>query len=363
MELAVLKEIPPWDWPGDTGAVLAGIVRNPVAPAPDRLLAAELAGDFTVMGDEVADALLSVLRDRAESEPLRARAAVSLGPVLEEADTEGFEAYAEAPISEPTFRGIQAALHGLYEDTSVPQEVRRRVLEAAVRAPQEWHREAIRAALASADAAWRLTAVFCTRFVNGFEREIVVALASTDPDIRYEAVRAAATWSVEAAWPHVVALVGSGATEKPMLLAAIDAVASIRPESAAATLGDLLDSEDEEIVEAVHEAMDMAEGGSGRRRRRRRRAARSELNYRRGDSRAQDVANFESATEGMDRRPQAPPSISCPGADGPRAGHEPGEAGQARQSQAGAVEAPLAAVHRRALLRTLRQSPPRRHPV
>jgi len=37
-------------------------------------------------------------------------------------------------------------------------------------------------------------------------------------------------------------------------------VESIRPEDAAETLGDLLDSTNEDIVEAVHEALAMAEG-------------------------------------------------------------------------------------------------------
>ena len=71
---------------------------------------------------------------------------------------------------------------------------------------------------------------------------------------------AAGVWSVEAAWPHVVALVTAENVDKFLRLAAIDAVASIRPEDAAEVLDDLLDSTDEDIVEAVHEALAMAEG-------------------------------------------------------------------------------------------------------
>lgn len=44
--------------------------------------------------------------------------------------------------------------------------------------------------------------------------------------------------------------------------AAIDAVASIRPHEALEILDDLADSDDEDIVDAVHEAMAMAEGPS-----------------------------------------------------------------------------------------------------
>ena len=46
-------------------------------------------------------------------------------------------------------------------------------------------------------------------------------------------------------------------------LAAIEAVPTIRPEDAAEILGDLLDSNDEDIVEAVEEALAMAKGLSG----------------------------------------------------------------------------------------------------
>jgi len=46
---------------------------------------------------------------------------------------------------------------------------------------------------------------------------------------------------------------------KHLLLAAIGAVGSIRPAEAGAILVDLVDSEDEEIVEAAEEAMMMAE--------------------------------------------------------------------------------------------------------
>jgi hypothetical protein len=91
---------------------------------------------------------------------------------------------------------------------------------------------------------WRLTAVFCMRFVRGFDEQILEALDSRNPDIHYEAVCAAGAWEVDAAWPHIAALVTSGETDKPLLLAAIEAVASIRPREAAEILDDLTDSDD-----------------------------------------------------------------------------------------------------------------------
>ncbi len=65
---------------------------------------------------------------------------------------------------------------------------------------------------------------------------------------------------VDAAWPHIRELVDSDATDKPLLLAAIDAVINIRPQEATEVLGDLIDDDDQEIADAVHEALAMAEG-------------------------------------------------------------------------------------------------------
>ena len=263
MNLRTLKDTPPWDWPEGTGKTLLDILRDDRPSESDLLLASELAGDLTVINDELVDALLSILRSGDKPETVRGRAAISLGPVLEHADTEGFEDADDLPITERTFHRIQESLRKLYMDANAPKDVRRRILEASVRAPQDWHQAAVRAAYASDDEAWRLTAVFCMRFVREFDEQILDALNSTNPDIHYEAVLAAGNWEVAAAWPHVAALVTSGETEKSLLLAAIDAVASIRPQEALEILDALADSDDEDIVAAVHEALAMAEGLSG----------------------------------------------------------------------------------------------------
>ena len=262
MDLKTLKDTPPWDWPDGTAKILVGILRDEQAAEPDRVLATELAGDFTVVNDELVDALLALLRSSDESERVRARAAISLGPVLEHADTEGFENGDEAPISERTFQRIQKSLRELYFDAGIPKEVQRRILEASVRAPQDWHQDTVRAAYSGDDDAWKLTAVFCMRFVCGFDEQIREALDNENPDIHCEAVLAAGAWGVEAAWPHVAALVTSDETPKALLLAAIEAVPSIRPQEAEELLREPMDSDDEDIVEAAYEALAMAEGPS-----------------------------------------------------------------------------------------------------
>ena len=57
-----------------------------------------------------------------------------------------------------------------FMDGDIPKDVRREILEASVRAPQDWHQEAVRMAYSSDDESWRLTAVFCMCYIRGFER-------------------------------------------------------------------------------------------------------------------------------------------------------------------------------------------------
>ena len=261
LSLKALKKLdntPPWEWPEDTGLALLNLLRDPGTSEEERLLGVELAGDSVVVNDALVAVLLTVLRRDGESELVRSRAAISLGPVLELCDTDGFDDPDDVTVTESTFHEIQKTLRTLYQDTSVPKEVRRRVLEASVRAPLDWHQEAIRTAYASGDEEWRLTAVFCMGHVRGFEEEILASLDSRNLDIQVEAVCAAGNWEVSAAWSHVLSLVTARGTDRRLLLAAIAAVGSIRPQEASTSLEHLADSEDEEIAEAVLEATAMA---------------------------------------------------------------------------------------------------------
>jgi HEAT repeat protein len=255
MDLKSLLHTPPWDWPADAGKTFWRILIDPRAKQSDRLVAAQLAGDFTVINDELADTLLTIASSTEEPEKLRARAAISLGPALEQADTDGFEDPDDVPITELTFRTIQESLEKLYLANSTPKEVRRRILEASVRAPQIWHQGAIRQAYSSGDKEWMLTAVFAMRWVRGFDDQILKALKSDDPEIKYQAVIAAGNWGLDGAWSPIVELLNDGHSPKALLLAAIDAVGSIRRDEAQEILVDLADSDDEEIAQAVEEAL------------------------------------------------------------------------------------------------------------
>jgi hypothetical protein len=263
MKLVTLAAIPPWEWPEGTDSKLVEVLQDDQATEADRLLAAELAGEISVTGDAVVEALLSTVGNPKRSDKERAKAAISLGPVLDEADIEGFAGDGDPPISERTFDRALASLRALYLDKVLGTELRRRILEASVRAPRDWHVEAIRDAYASSENDWKLTAVFCMRFVAGFEKAIVEALDSDDPEIRREAVLAAGNWEVKAAWERIAGLLTSPGTEKPLLLAAIEAAVALRPREASELLDGLRTSDDEEIVEAIEEALAMGGASSG----------------------------------------------------------------------------------------------------
>lgn len=270
MDLKKLKDTPPWEWSADTGRALLGVIGDKQAEPSDRLLAVELAGDYTVVNTEIIERLLAVLSAPDEPEKLRCQAAISMGPALEDADmslnVEGdadmtdIDDAEEEPLSGKTFEELQQTLRALFADADVPASVRRSVLEVSVRAPRDWHQAAVGEAYSGKDEAWRRTAVFCMGHLPGFERQILEALDNPDPDVHYQAVCAAGNEALERAWKHVVALATSNSTEKTLRLAAIDAVASIRPDEASEVLGALTDSKDEDIAAVAFEALAEAEG-------------------------------------------------------------------------------------------------------
>ncbi|UCH94118.1 MAG: hypothetical protein JSV88_28145 [Candidatus Aminicenantes bacterium] len=258
MNLQTLNDTPPWDWPENADQLILKVLREKSAPVSERVLAAELAGDGTVMNDNTAALLLAILQDSSEPEELRCKAAISLGPALDYGDTMEFDDPDDIMLSEKGFHEVQQRLRDIYQDTATPKKVRRKVLEAAVRAPMDWHSHAIQTAYASNDQEWVLTAVFCMGYVRGFEEQILESFKSENPDIFYEAVCAAGNWEIEAAWPYVKDLVTKGNIDKPLLIAAIDAAAHINPYEAVDILSELSNSNDEEIAEAVEDALAMA---------------------------------------------------------------------------------------------------------
>lgn len=73
MDLKTLQDTPPWDRPRGAGKKFQELLIDDQAHETDRLIAAELGGDLTVINDELADALTALIRRPDEPEQLRAR--------------------------------------------------------------------------------------------------------------------------------------------------------------------------------------------------------------------------------------------------------------------------------------------------
>jgi hypothetical protein len=252
-----LQENPVWDWPRGASSTLLAVLKDKEAKVEDRLLAAELSGEVAVIDDALAGCLLEILRDGREPEHLRGRSAIALGPMLEYGEEGAWEDDEAPSITPPTIEKVQAALRATYFDAAAPTAVRRCALEASVRGSQDWHVKAIRAAWASGDRVWRLSAMFCMQYVEGFEPQILKALKSQDPEILGEAVSAAGAWGLDEAWPAIADLLASRQTPRSLLLRAIEAAPSFDPEEALELLGPLERSRDEDIAGAAEEAMAM----------------------------------------------------------------------------------------------------------
>lgn len=261
-DIQKLYHIPPWDWPESAADIFLAALRDAETDEADRLLAAELAGNFVVINDDLGGALLDIVANSSETEELRARAVISFGPALEHIDLEEFDElddFDDFAVTEHMYHRILKTLKRLYFDAVVPTYVRRRILEASVRDPQPWHNDAIRAAFKSGKEGWMLTAVFGMGYVQGFQREILEALQSRSPKIRYQAICAAGNLGIGEAWPFIAGVLTGEHSDKDLLLAAIDASVGIDHTQANTALKKLLDSADDDVVDAVHEALGMLE--------------------------------------------------------------------------------------------------------
>ena len=181
MDLKTLQNTPPWEWPSDAGKTFQKILADRRAAESDRLIAAELAGDLVVMNNQLADSLMAVIGRTGEPEALRAAAAIALGPVLELADTDGFdESGRRCPSASARFAESRICSGNFISIPAFPSETRRRDLEASVRASEDWHKDAIAAAYSSGDRDWMLTAVF-PRYVRGLRRTDIGCLEERRP--------------------------------------------------------------------------------------------------------------------------------------------------------------------------------------
>ncbi len=205
-------------------------------------------------GDEAfVPLILELATDATRAPQIRGDAIIVLGPVLERwrqsAIIEPEAARDEAPLTE-----AREALEALYRDAAAPTLVRRRAVEAAIRGPHEdwraWVEGAVRAAWASSDKRWRVTALFCMGQRSDFKAEIMAALSDDDPEIVREALRAAGSASIEEAGPYALAAARDPGTDRWVRVAAAGALGQLAPEGALEVLEDL-EAEDDELLSEV----------------------------------------------------------------------------------------------------------------
>ena len=212
----------------------ASLNRSPDAAREGRIIAGLEHPDDEVRGAAIGaatacpnDALVQQLMELAAHEDAsvtaREAALIALGPALEEAfmaDAHldallGLHPVDDAPPMTPeTLDRAAARMELLYRDAATPRLIRRRALEAAVRAPAGWEPGAARAAWQSRDAEWRLTAVFCAGYLDGLEQCVLSALEDEDEGLVAEALEAVEASGLERAAGRVRALLED--TQRPL---------------------------------------------------------------------------------------------------------------------------------------------------
>jgi uncharacterized protein (UPF0147 family) len=247
-QLALLERCDFWDWPEWASDAIADGLKTDDADL--QLAAIMLAAEG--MNESIARIVIDLIRSDAEEE-LRARAAIALGPALEECDMDGFEDndLDEPVISQPLFEEVRKTLRLVYHDPSAPKIVRRRALEASIRAPQSWHEGAVRSSFLSGDEEWQVTAVFCMGFLEGFEAELIEAIQHDSYPILFEAVRAAGNACLDGASRFIRAIAADDTADRDLRLVAIEAIPNVAIPDAHELLASLSISEDEQIEEAA----------------------------------------------------------------------------------------------------------------
>ncbi|MDH4318855.1 MAG: hypothetical protein OEV64_10730 [Desulfobulbaceae bacterium] len=257
MDLHFLKNLPPWEFPEEIQDILLSVLNDPATKTTDKLLAVELAGSAGFLTLPLAKGLITLVDDECEDVELRSMAAIALGPTLEMSALDEYDNPYFEDFDKESHCYIKNSLNRLHNKTSLPIQVRRSILEASVRDPQDWHKEAVLKAYDSDDPSWRITAVFCMGYIAELELQIMEALNDENSDICFEAIIAAGSQGLHAAWPLIFELQSRSPEDKDLLLTVIDAAGGIATLEARHFLSHCLSLEDEEIVEAAQEALSM----------------------------------------------------------------------------------------------------------
>lgn len=146
-------------------------------------------------------------------------------------------------------------------------DVRRRALEAVANSSQEFVAEAIGDAYNHADRRMQISAVFAMgrSYDEQWTEAVLRELDSNDPEMRYEAARSAGELELEEAIPRLKRLVFDD--DREVKEVAIWSLGEIGGKEALRTLerlaADAVNSDDEEMIEAIEDALSAASLGSG----------------------------------------------------------------------------------------------------
>ncbi|MGI6524535.1 MAG: hypothetical protein ACOX2O_04475 [Bdellovibrionota bacterium] len=233
-KLKLLSTTPPWEWPMDVDKILLSIITDKNTPFSDRLRGVDLAGELSVINLELVQALQDIISSKDESYELRGAAISSIGAILEEVSSANylneitFIDSEEDLIKIEDLLEIRDLLHNIFNDTSEFDETRRRALESAVRTPEEWTKAAVEDAYKSSDVAWKVTALYCMRYLPNFKEEVLAELTSINPEMKRYAVEAVAAHKFQEAWPKLKSIILSEYSDKDLLDSAIYAAVKIK---------------------------------------------------------------------------------------------------------------------------------------
>jgi hypothetical protein len=259
-KLKILQNTSCWEWPDNADEIIFEVLLDEKADLSDRLIAAELAGDEFMIRDSNALTLLDIVCSEDEPLELRIQSAISLRTTFNDYLPEDLDEDDEVAVVLPdTIESIQQDFRRLYSDPSQPKALCQQILQTSVMSPEDWHQDAILEAYKSKDIDWKIAALYCMQYFEGFDNEIIACIKHENPDVRIGAIVAAGAWSLDEAWNDIAKLLKSKKTPKQIMLAAIESSASIGQDEAIPILEKLAESSDEDIADAAQEALENCE--------------------------------------------------------------------------------------------------------
>lgn len=251
------------EWPRDSDEILLEIINNNKISMRTRQEAIEFASDLAVVDLKVVRAFCTIIKNSEESYELRSSAISGLSDILAEVSSPEYQA--EIKFVDPNediikisdFDEVRQLLQQIFYNKHEIPEIKRRALEVSATLPDIWHSEAIKEAYADGDVAWRLTALYCMRFVDGFEKEICQELLSRNADMQQYALIAVKMKKIASVWPQVRGIIEAERINEDVFYAALEAGIAINPQAMPEILTSLSDFDDPDWQDDVLAAREL----------------------------------------------------------------------------------------------------------